>query len=207
MSEGVKRDVKLLLLLAVALALFNVISLQVVIFSNGGDGLRTDFPENILPGEEHQQGVVVTTPGSSDNEDNNFGDDIEGGVYQYINDRLRKYGYGPIDSSGGEIDQGSGSSLGSSGSVPGSDDGLSLGGGSEEDSSGDGDDGPGSESSEDDENDASDDSEGGDDDGDSGDQESEDDDSGDEVPPSEDGPQAESVEGKDLNFNFGFGVE
>lgn len=206
MGEGVKRDIKLLLFLAVALALFNVLSLQFFLFSSGGNGMRLDLPEDVLPpSQERQQDVVVTNPTDEGADEN-----ADSGVYRYINDRLKSYGYDPITPGG--------NSPGSSGDGSGSSSSSSGGGG--DDSSSNDDTGVGSDDSG-----SSQDGDGGDDSG-SGDDGSQDDDGGDdsglgddgsqdggddnplddEVPPNEDGPPAESVEG-DVTFNFGFGVK
>ncbi|MBU0977520.1 MAG: hypothetical protein KKD18_03825 [Nanoarchaeota archaeon] len=194
MGEKIKRDVKLLLLLAVALALFNVVSLQMVVLSGDGNGVRTAFNENALPSEDKQQGAILINPsGQADPDKNNL---PEQDVYSYINDKLKKYGYNPIDTSSvtnsnnnpngasedNEDSQTPSSSTDDSNKGT-SEDNSESGGGAE--NSGDSLDSSGGEN------------EGG---GFGGGV-------GEVVSPNEDGPPAVSVEGKDLTFDFGFGVK
>jgi hypothetical protein len=92
MGERVKKDVKLLLILALVISLFNVISIQVFLYNMNVKASSSEFGGAVLPGEERQKDVIVSGNGK------NTGDNTESNVYDYVNGRLKKYGYGPIDS-------------------------------------------------------------------------------------------------------------
>ena len=92
MAKGVQKDVKMLLILALALSLFNVISVQFYLFGLGGNRLSDGFGEMTLPSGEVQKDSVVVTGDSSQKKKGQ-----ESSVFQYINDKLKRYGYDTLD--------------------------------------------------------------------------------------------------------------
>ena len=101
MRKRAKKDVKLLLVLASVIFLFNLVSLQFLLFGGNRGEISKEFAGQTLPSEARQKDVV--TPASSGKE----GAD-DSNVYRYVNDKLKKYGYEPI--SLGEEQDGSPSS-------------------------------------------------------------------------------------------------
>ena len=171
MKPGVKRDVKMLVLMAVVLSLFNLFSMQAVISDSREGSVRTEFGQ-ALSSRGLQQGAIASNQKelSSPDSESDFG------VFNYVNNKLKKYGYGPVDFSqqnGGSdtsvtISDDTGDGSGSQ-DLRGNDEGQAN-------PSRDNDSVEGSEHEE-----------------------------TSEVPPNEDGPPAESVDGKNLNFDIDFG--
>ncbi|MFH1802489.1 MAG: hypothetical protein ABH864_03485 [archaeon] len=186
MRARVKKDVKLLAIMVVVLSLFNLFSMQVILSQSRGNEIKTEFGDQALANQNMQQDVVSSDKG----DDSKNGDSA---VFNYVNNKLKSYGYDTINFGGSDSSQGS-SSSGDSGTTTGSDDQSS------DSSSDDGDTGSGDDGSS-----GGDDGSGEDGSGEDGFSGGGDDGSGGEVPPNEDGPPAESVGGKDLTFDLDFG--
>jgi len=203
MGERVKKDVKLLLILALVLSLFNVAAVQFFLFDVNKE-VNTDKWQT-LPSEGSQKDVVVAS--SSNRRDDNS-DKTESEVYKYVNDQLAKYGYDSIETKGTQKNSVN------SNSEQENDSPIHLNGNSgqnqqsnQENNQNDANENTNEDDNSDQEDNQQDyaqpdDSTNEEDE----EQDEEDDDSGlPAVPPNETGLPAESVEGKDLEFNFDFG--
>ena len=143
-----KKDVWLLVAMVAVLSIFNVLVMQFFV-QEGGQSIGENFESRALPSAEKQ---TQESEGASDSK-----------VFQYVNNKLKKYGYDPL---GSEDDS----------------DNVEIGEETEN-------------QSENEEQTA-----------DNSDENTEEPEENSEVPPNDDGPPAESVEGKDLVFNVDFGL-
>lgn len=88
MGERVKKDVKILIFLALVLSLFNVLSIQFFLFDAGkhvGPESGATLPSDSIQKESLVAGMNGARKDASGNSDSE--------VYQYVNDKLKKYGY------------------------------------------------------------------------------------------------------------------